>query len=99
MNTLSAKNTLQIPESQIRTHLESVNRKLEAQNLQRLPINTSDWLVDDGMFQMYADSISSYIAELSDVIEAENSHRGKQEKNRGRISKSYSSLTRIKRKI
>lgn len=77
---LPTTDTPQISESQIREQLTSVNRKLEAQNLQPIPINVSDWLVKDGITQMYPDSIEKYISELSDAIEGENRQRKEKRK-------------------
>lgn len=99
MNTLSVLppiDTPQISESQIRTHLESVNRKLDAQKLQGIPINTADWGINNETAYMYADSIGSYIAELSDVIEAENDHR---EETRKKIEAELAKATALLREL
>lgn len=78
MNTVpssTAESVTSISEASIRTHLASVNRKLAAQNLQEIPINTADWIVENELARMHADSISSYISELSDSVEGENRQR------------------------
>lgn len=93
---LATTDTPQISESQIRTHLESVNRKLEAQNLQPIPVNISDWLVEDGMVRIYIDSIEKYISELSDAIEGENRQR---EQKRKKIQEELDSIKEKLRKL
>ncbi len=101
MSTLLAlpiADTPQISESQIRTHLEAINRKLEVQNLEPIPINISDWLVKDGVVQMHADSIRSYISELSDSIEGENHQREqKRGKVQGELDAKKEELKKLKR--
>lgn len=80
MNTVlssTAESVTSIPEGSIRTHLASVNRKLASLGLPEIPINTADWISNDDAY-MHAESINSYITELTLAIDAENNHRQKE---------------------
>ena len=81
MNTVhssTAESVTSISEASIRTHLTSINRKLASLGLPEIPINTADWILHQDDRYIHADSIGSYITELSLAIDAENDHREKE---------------------